>query len=128
LACRFSTELGEVLEARAASTEVVEPRRRFRQRQFVESNTPEDGRVGAPNALWVWKLARQTPRQHIQDTLLFVDGITLFDQNLPLANLASKPTAKFTASRALGLGPPSNLTPHCQIGPGAARVRNGIEV
>ncbi len=29
----------------------------------------------------------------------------MFDQNLPLANLASKPTAKFTASRALGLGP-----------------------
>jgi len=58
LAYRFSTKLVEVLEARATGTKVVEPRRRLRQRQFVGSNASEDGRVGAPNALWVWKLAR----------------------------------------------------------------------
>ena len=79
------------------------PRFRLLKRQFVGSNSHEDRRVGAPNPLWVWELARQTPRQHIQDAPLFFDGIALFDQNLPLANLASKPTAKFTASRALGL-------------------------
>ena len=106
---------------------MVEPRRRLCKRQFVGSNAPEEGGVGAPNALWVRELARQTPRQHIQDALLFFHGIALFDQNLPLANLASKATAKFTAGRALGLAP-LNLAPHCQSGRGAARVRTGIGV
>jgi len=127
LAGCFSTEPGEVLEAWTTGAEMVKPRHRLRQRQLMGSYFPENGRVGATYALCVWKLARQTPRQHIQDALLFIDGVALIDQNLPLANLASKPTAKFTASRA-PLSSRSNLTPHRQIGRGAARERNGIEV
>jgi hypothetical protein len=82
---------------------VVKPRLRLRKRQFVGSNTPEDGQVGAPNALWVWKLARQTARQHIQDTLLFLDGITLFDQTRLSPTLLENEQLKFTAGRVLGL-------------------------
>ena len=66
--------------------------------QLAESDASEDRRVRTSHALWVWKLAGQTPREQIQHALFVFVEFFLVAQNLPvLAEVVILyGTAKFT--------------------------------
>src|SRR5271165_2339392 len=97
LARSYFAQFGEFSEAWAAGAEVLQPLVDFRQSQLAKSDASKDGRVGAPDALWIRKFTRQALRQQIQDALFFFVEFFLFAQTLPtLVEAVSRGNPKFT--------------------------------
>jgi len=76
---------------------VLKPAVDLGESQLAESDASEYRRVRTANALWVRKLARQTPRQQFQDASFFLAEFFLFAQNLPASvEVVSRGDTKFT--------------------------------